>query len=96
MVQAIEESRIKGYTAELLLQAQSNAMREAEIGIVHAPKYRHILQTYAVVRAYLSDGLEFPGLLELLKEVQPEQPDSIIIGFVGELANYGSLGATLR
>lgn len=96
MMRGIEDSRIKGYTAELLLQAQSSTIREAELGILHAPEDKHVLQTYAVVRACLSDGLRFPGLTELLNEVQPEQPDSIIIGFVGELANYGTLGTTLR
>lgn len=93
---AIRIARKKGFGAAQLLEAVPLTIKEAELGILHIPRDEHVLQTYAVVRAHLRDGLAFPGLSELLEQEQPAHSESLIVGMVGELANYGTLGNLLR
>lgn len=79
-----------------LLDAQDVTIQEASIGMLNVPRDPNILQTYAVVPTQPSNALEFDGLVPLLQQRQPAHPDSLVVGFLTELANYGSLAQLLR
>lgn len=83
------------YTAELLLQAQLDLMEEAEFAL-GLPRDPCLLRAYALVWARLSTGAAFPGLAELMQQEYPSQPDRVLVGFLQEMANYGSLHQFLR